>query len=48
MLGGQDDCAAFVPADATPGVGHGAVKNYAAHFKGGFVLQRFHDVDGKL
>lgn len=48
VLRGQDDGAAFVPADATSGVGHCAVKDHAAHFKGSFVLQRFHDVDRKL
>lgn len=47
-LGGQDDGAAFVPADATSGVGHGAIEDDATHFKGGFVLQRFYDVDRKL
>lgn len=47
-LGGENDRAAFVPADATSGVGHGAVEDYATHFKCGCVLQRFYDVDRKL
>lgn len=47
-LRGQDDVASFVPADAAPGVGHGAVQDHAALLQGRFVLQRLHDVDRKL
>lgn len=47
-VGGQDDAAAFVPADAASGVGHGAVEEHAALLEGGRVLQRFHDVHGEL
>lgn len=47
-LGGQDDTDAFVPADATSGVGHGAVEDHTALLDGGLILQRFNDVDRKL
>lgn len=47
-LGRQDDVAAFVPADAAPGVGHGAIEDHAALLEGRLILQRFHNVDRKL
>lgn len=47
-FGGQDDVDASVPADAAPGVGHGAVQDDAALLQGAGVLQRFHDVHREL
>lgn len=47
-LGGQDDGAALVPADAASRVRHGAVEDHPALLKGGLILQRFYDADGQL
>lgn len=47
-LWGQDDIAAFVPADTTSGVGHGAVQHDTALLQDSLILQRFHYVHRDL
>lgn len=47
-LRGQDDVAAFVPADAASGVRHGAVQDHPGLLQDGLILQRFYNVDGDL